>query len=202
MLFRLHESSGEAESLYGKIDPKKFGDSVYRSSPPENIQKKKRECFVVSEATMQNKKRRRIPGEESSVLNWRAEEGGAYQPKTKETRAAYESMLSLIQHQLCGQPLNIVSAAADEILAVLNDDNFNNSDKKKMEIEKLLNESISYQLILRITKKTKKKVILMWCQMMKKRMTMCSWKLMLLTLCRWAVALMMRYCRKLMKEWL
>ncbi|KAH0659375.1 hypothetical protein KY289_028123 [Solanum tuberosum] len=71
---------------------------------------------------MQNKKRRRIPGEESSVLNWREEEGGVYQPKTKETGAAYKCMLSLIQHQLCGQPLNIMSAAADEILAVLNDD--------------------------------------------------------------------------------
>ncbi|KAH0666759.1 hypothetical protein KY290_028932 [Solanum tuberosum] len=117
----LHEPSGEAESPYGKIDPKKFGDRVYRSSLPEKIQKKKRERFVVSETTMQNKKRRRIPGEESSVLNWREEEGGVYQPKTKETGAAYECMLSLIQHQLCGQPLNIMSAAADEILAVLND---------------------------------------------------------------------------------
>lgn len=138
----LHEPSGEAESLFGKIDPKKFGDRVYRSTPPEKIQKKKRERFVVSETTMQNKKRRRILGEESSVLNW-AEEGGVYQPKTKETRAAYESLLSLIQHQLCGQPLNIVSAAADEILAVLNDGYSNNSDKKKMEIEKVLNVSVS-----------------------------------------------------------
>ncbi|KAK6787740.1 hypothetical protein RDI58_016265 [Solanum bulbocastanum] len=132
----------EAESLYGKIDPKKFGDRVYRSSPPEKIQKKKRKRFVLSLATMQNKKRRRIPGEESSVLNWREEEGEVYQPKTKETGAAYESMLSLIQHQLCGQPLNIVRAAADEILAVLKDGNFSNSDKKKMEIEKVLNVSI------------------------------------------------------------
>ncbi|KAK4719515.1 hypothetical protein R3W88_017853 [Solanum pinnatisectum] len=128
----------EAESLYRKIDPKKFGDRVCRSSPPEKIQKKKRKRFVLSEATMQNKKRRRIPGEESSVLNWREEEGEVYQPKTKETGAAYEFMLSLIQHQLCGQPLNIVRAAADEILAVLKDGNFSNSDKKKMEIEKVL----------------------------------------------------------------
>nr|KJB73065.1 hypothetical protein B456_011G217300 [Gossypium raimondii] len=47
-------------------------------------------------------------------------------------------MLSLIQQQLGGQPLNIVSGAADEILAVLKNEGIKNPDKKK-EIEKLLN---------------------------------------------------------------
>ncbi|KAK8609363.1 hypothetical protein V6N13_061812 [Hibiscus sabdariffa] len=46
-------------------------------------------------------------------------------------------MLSLIQQQLGGQPLNIVSGAADEILAVLKSEGIKNPDKK--EIEKLLN---------------------------------------------------------------
>ncbi|KAK1566906.1 hypothetical protein Q3G72_005877 [Acer saccharum] len=79
-------------------------------------------------------KRRRL--REESVLT--STEEGLYQPKTKETRAAYEAMLSVIQQQLGGQPLNIVSAAADEILAVLKNDVFKNPDKKK-EIKKLLN---------------------------------------------------------------
>ncbi|KAL0446209.1 UNVERIFIED_CONTAM: DExH-box ATP-dependent RNA helicase DExH12 [Sesamum latifolium] len=47
-------------------------------------------------------------------------------------------MLSVIQQQLGGQPLNIVSGAADEILAVLKNETIKNPDKKK-EIEKLLN---------------------------------------------------------------
>ena len=47
-------------------------------------------------------------------------------------------MLSIIQQQLGGQPLNIVSAAADEILAVLKNDAIKHTDKKK-EIEKLVN---------------------------------------------------------------
>ncbi|KAF2310278.1 hypothetical protein GH714_007547 [Hevea brasiliensis] len=47
-------------------------------------------------------------------------------------------MLSVIQQQLGGQPLNIVSAAADEILAVLKNESVKTPDKKK-EIEKLLN---------------------------------------------------------------
>ncbi|KAI7981598.1 DExH-box ATP-dependent RNA helicase DExH12 [Camellia lanceoleosa] len=47
-------------------------------------------------------------------------------------------MLSVIQQQLGGQPLNIVSGADDEILSVLKNETVKNPDKKK-EIEKLLN---------------------------------------------------------------
>ncbi|KAF3629040.1 hypothetical protein FXO38_27907 [Capsicum annuum] len=122
----------EAESLHGKIDPKNFGDRVSRSTLPEKLQKRKGERFVC-DSTMQNTNKSRIQGE-SSVLNWmEAEEGGVYKPKTKETKSAYEAMLSLIQQQLCGQPLNIVRNMID-------------SDKKKMEIEKVLNERISNQV--------------------------------------------------------
>lgn len=134
-----HEPSGEPESLYGKIDPKSFGDRAYKGRPPEldeklqKARKKKEREPLVSEPTRQSKKRRL---QEESVLT--SSEEGVYQPKTKETRAAYEAMLSLIQQQLGGQPLNIVSGAADEMLAVLKNDNFKNPEKKK-EIEKLLN---------------------------------------------------------------
>lgn len=78
---------------------------------------------------------------EESVF--RSTEEGVYQPKTKETHAAYEAMLSVIQQQLGGQPLNIVSGDADEILAVLKNDTLKNPDKKK-DIEKLLN--LRYQV--------------------------------------------------------
>ncbi|GKC96861.1 DExH-box ATP-dependent RNA helicase DExH12-like protein, partial [Tanacetum coccineum] len=47
-------------------------------------------------------------------------------------------MLNVIQQQLGGQPLNVVSGAADEILAVLKNDTLKNRDKKVV-IEKLLN---------------------------------------------------------------
>ncbi|KAK4376103.1 hypothetical protein RND71_006780 [Anisodus tanguticus] len=140
-----HEPSGEPESLYGKIDPKSFGDRASKGRPPEldeklqKARKKKEREPLVSEPTRQSKKRRL---QEESVLT--SSEEGVYQPKTKETRAAYEAMLSLIQQQLGGQPLNIVSGAADEMLAVLKNDNFKNPEKKK-EIEKLLN-SISNQM--------------------------------------------------------
>ncbi|KAK9927935.1 hypothetical protein M0R45_025095 [Rubus argutus] len=135
-----HEPTGEPESLWGKIDPKSFGDRAYRGRPPElddklKKSKKKKERDPNAEpAPVRQSKRRRL--HEESVLT--ATEEGVYQPKTKETRAAYEAMLSVIQQQLGGQPLNIVSGAADEILAVLKNETFKNPEKKK-EIEKLLN---------------------------------------------------------------
>ncbi|KAK6148524.1 hypothetical protein DH2020_019436 [Rehmannia glutinosa] len=134
-----HEPTGEPESLWGKIDPKSFGDRAYRDKPPEleeklKKSKKKKDREPAFEAAPPKSKRRRL--QEESVLT--SSEEGVYQPKTKETRAAYEAMLSVIQQQLGGQPLNIVSGAADEILAVLKNDTIKNPDKKK-EIEKLLN---------------------------------------------------------------
>ncbi|XP_047146915.1 DExH-box ATP-dependent RNA helicase DExH12 [Vigna umbellata] len=138
-----HEPTGEPESLWGKIDPKSFGDRAYRGRPVEldeklekakNKKKKKDRDAAADAAASVPSKRRRVQHE--SVLS--ASDDGVYQPKTKETRAAYEAMLSVIQHQLGGQPLSIVSAAADEILAVLKNDTLKNTDKKK-DIEKLLN---------------------------------------------------------------
>ncbi|CAH9061484.1 unnamed protein product [Cuscuta epithymum] len=135
-----HEPTGEPETLWGRIDPKEFGTRAYKGKPAEleekvrKAKKKEREPLSSEPIPTRQSKKRRL--QEESVLT--ATEEGVYQPKTKETRAAYEVMLSVIQHQLGGQPLNIVSGAADEILAVLKNENFKNPEKKK-ETEKLLN---------------------------------------------------------------
>jgi pre-mRNA-splicing helicase BRR2 len=137
-----HEPTGEPESLWGRIDPKHFGDRVAHDRPPElndkinaaKKKKKERERDPIDSVSTRRSKRRRL--QEESVLT--ATDDGVYQPKTKETRAAYEAMLSVIQQQLGGQPLSIVSGAADEILAVLKNDTIKNPEKKK-DIEKLLN---------------------------------------------------------------
>ncbi|MQM18597.1 hypothetical protein Taro_051592 [Colocasia esculenta] len=141
-----HEPTGEPESLWGKIDPKHFGDRAYRGKPPEleeklkkSKKKKEREAPLAQEQRRDSKRRRM---QEESVLSL-AEEG-VYQPKTKETRAAYEALLSVIQQQFGGQPQDILSGAADEVLSVLKNEKVKNPDKRK-EIEKLLN-SISNQV--------------------------------------------------------
>ncbi|GJR72084.1 DExH-box ATP-dependent RNA helicase DExH12-like protein [Tanacetum coccineum] len=126
------QPNGEAESLSGRIDPRTFGDRVYRERPDK---KKKKGCDpLTSSFDERQSKKRRV--QEESVLTSMDEEG-VYQPKTKETRAAYEVLLNVIQQQLGGQPLNVVSGAADEILAVLKNDTLKNRDKKVV-IEKLL----------------------------------------------------------------
>lgn len=141
-----HEPTGEPETLWGKIDPRSFGDRAFRGKPPELEEKKKAKRKKEEPATEQVVKRstkRRRRGEEESVL-FLAEDDAVYRPKTKETRAAYEAMLSMIQEQLGGQPQDVLRGAADEVLAILKDDHKKNPDKKK-EIEKLLNP-ISNQL--------------------------------------------------------
>ncbi len=45
-----------------------------------------------------------------------------YRPRTQETRAAYEAILSFIREQFGDQPQDVLKGAADEILAVLKDD--------------------------------------------------------------------------------
>jgi pre-mRNA-splicing helicase BRR2 len=135
-----HEPTGEPESLHGKIDPKNFGDRAYVGKPAEvdeKVKKSKRKKKQSEPSTSEPSKRRRIY--EESVLF--SIDEGVYQPKTKETRAAYEAMLSIIQNKLGGQPLNIVGGAADEILSVLKNETVKNPEKKK-EIEKLLDDTI------------------------------------------------------------
>ncbi|CAM8964887.1 unnamed protein product [Rhodiola kirilowii] len=126
---------GGAESLYGKIDPKTFGDRAYRGRPAELDEKLKklrckREHGLLTEQATKRRKRHRL--QEESVLN--PSEDGVYRPKTKKCRAAYEAMLSVIQKQMCGQPLRNVTDAADEILSVLKNENLRNPEKRK-EIE-------------------------------------------------------------------
>ncbi|XP_045806633.1 DExH-box ATP-dependent RNA helicase DExH12-like [Trifolium pratense] len=67
---------------------------------------------------------------------------GIYQPKTKKTRAAYDTLLILIQQPLpgqplAGQPLSTVRFVADKILEILKNDAVNDRDKK-IKIEMLL----------------------------------------------------------------
>ena len=61
-----------------------------------------------------------MQGQGVSVLE--VEQQGVYRPKTRETRAAYEAMLSFIQGKFGDQPADVLRGAADEILATLKND--------------------------------------------------------------------------------
>lgn len=60
-----------------------------------------------------------------------------YRPKTRESRIAYEEMLSFIQTTLGDQPQDILRGAADEILAILKDESLRDPVRMK-EIDKIL----------------------------------------------------------------
>ncbi|XP_074274813.1 DExH-box ATP-dependent RNA helicase DExH12-like [Silene latifolia] len=149
-----HEPTGEPESLYGKIDPKSFGDRAARGRPPEldeklkKSKKKSREREAAEAGGVRQGKRRRT--KEESVLSVIDE--AVYKPKTKETSAAFEAMLNIVQGALGGQEPGILQGAADEILATLKDDTIKGPDKKKV-IEKLLGTTEVFDSLAALGKK-------------------------------------------------
>lgn len=45
--------------------------------------------------------------------------GGTYRPKTRETQAAYETLLSIVQEKLGDYATDVIAGAADEVLGIL-----------------------------------------------------------------------------------
>eukprot|EP00854_Cymbomonas_tetramitiformis_P003845 gene3845-4801_t len=138
-----HEPTGEPESLWGKINAKAFGDRVNSGTNTELEEKKKKSQAKREEKSKRTvddldelaKKKKRRTGGDEDVLSLGME--GLYRPKTKETRAAYESLLNAIQSQFGDQPQDILRGAAEEVLAVLKNDKTKDNEKKK-EVELLL----------------------------------------------------------------
>eukprot|EP00898_Chlorokybus_atmophyticus_P007000 jgi/Chlat1/7300/Chrsp58S06941 len=139
-----NEPTGEPETLWGKIDPKSFGDRVQYGKPAEVVEKEKAKAKKrdAKERGVGDEPRKRKKMDTDTVLNISTD--GLYQPKTKETRAAYEALLSSIQQQFGDQPRDILRGAADEVLVLLKTEKLKDLDKKK-EIEKLLNALSSEQ---------------------------------------------------------
>ena len=45
-----------------------------------------------------------------------------YRPKTRETQAAYETLLSVVQEKLGDYATDVIAGAADEVLGILKSD--------------------------------------------------------------------------------
>ncbi len=45
--------------------------------------------------------------------------GGTYRPKTRDTQAAYETLLAVVQEKLGDYATDVIAGAADEILGIL-----------------------------------------------------------------------------------
>ncbi|CAL8467727.1 g7265 [Coccomyxa elongata] len=134
------EPSGEPETLWGRMRGK-MGDRV-QFNKPEGLsekkakQKKKRDAILAGQDPDIDAPKRRKTGP-GTVLELDA--AGSYRPATKETRAAYEALLDLVRSQFGDQPADVLRGAAEEILAVLKNDNMKDPDKHK-EVNGLLGE--------------------------------------------------------------
>uniref|UniRef100_A0A453R8X1 RNA helicase n=3 Tax=Aegilops tauschii subsp. strangulata TaxID=200361 RepID=A0A453R8X1_AEGTS len=156
-----HEPTGEPQTLSGRIRARSFGDRAVRTRPPgleekrgESRGKKARDAASADLPHRDAKRvRRGSVRPEDNVLSLAHD--ALYKPRTRETRTAYEALLSVIQRQLGGQPLDVLGDAADEVLAALKDDRIRNPDKKKtchsMMILALLLSSKRMRMIRSIT---------------------------------------------------
>ncbi|GAN05971.1 pre-mRNA splicing factor [Mucor ambiguus] len=158
---RDQEPTGEPDSLWGKIDPKSFGSRVEREAPKDIEQKKKKAAAKRSDDS--NEKRRKKKEEKaiskaygySSVLSATEDwEGLNYRPRTKETREAYEHILSFVYEHLGDQARDVIRSAADDVLETLKTDTLKDFDKKK-EIESVIGhiESEHFAQLVNLSKK-------------------------------------------------
>jgi pre-mRNA-splicing helicase BRR2 len=158
---RDQEPTGEPETLWGKIDPKGFGSRVERETPKDMEEKKKKAAAKRSD---ENVERRRKKKEESalskaygysSVLSATEDwEGLSYRPRTKETREAYEHILSFVYQHLGDQERDVIRSAADDVLETLKTDTLKDFDKKKA-IEAVIGniESEHFAQLVNLSKK-------------------------------------------------
>lgn len=139
---RTNEPSGEAESLKDHLAGTRMGDRVGRSKPAEleemleKARKKRERAAAEAEAdaaAFGGAKRSRKDGG-GAPRNFLSElekiEGVSYRPKTKESRAVYEQVLTFMQKCLGDQPQEVLAGAAEEVLAILKDDALREPAKK------------------------------------------------------------------------
>ncbi|KAJ9088373.1 Pre-mRNA-splicing helicase BRR2 [Entomophthora muscae] len=130
---RDNEPTGEPDSLAGRINPADFGARAIREKPKE-IERQRQPAKKGKHGGEKKKgSARDISGQgygHTSVLGATDDfETLNYRPKTKETRAAYEMMLSLVQRQLGDQSQEVVRSATDAVLEILKTDTMKDLDK-------------------------------------------------------------------------
>ena len=142
---RADEATGEVESLHGKLGEVRMGDRLDRenhedlSSRIKKAQTKRQVEESTNEIRDKNKKRKKDGV--NNTLNVLQEteilDSINYRPKTRESRAAYEEILSFIQICLGDQPQDILLGAAEEVLSLLKDQKLRDPERHR-EIEKII----------------------------------------------------------------
>ncbi|CAG8581624.1 7898_t:CDS:2 [Paraglomus occultum] len=139
---RDHEPSGEPESLWGKINPKDFGNKAQRTSIKDLKAKKEKALRAEEAAEMKRRKKKESALKKaygySNVLAATEDlEGLSYRPRTKETRETYELILAFVHQNLGDQVQDVIRSAADNVLEILKTDTLKDYDKKR-EMESII----------------------------------------------------------------
>ncbi|KAF9584560.1 DEIH-box ATPase, partial [Lunasporangiospora selenospora] len=156
---RGNEPTGEAESLYGRIDPKEFGSRALRDT--SKIEEAKKKKTALSEKDVERRQKRaeekslRSAYGYSSVLAATEDlESDGYRPRTRETRHTYELILTFVQRYLGDVSHETVRSAGDQVLDTLHTETLKDYDKKK-EIEGLIGpvSSDQFSVLVNLGKK-------------------------------------------------
>ncbi|KAJ3286172.1 DEIH-box ATPase [Borealophlyctis nickersoniae] len=137
---RDQEPSGEPESLWGRIDGKKFGDRAMRTIDEEKQKREKKRKEREEKMRRTGAERQKKRSDKDKVARGYghdileatdAFEGETYRPRTKETHQTYDLILSFLSEQLGDIPPDVLHGAADAVLEVLKDDALKDFDRKK-----------------------------------------------------------------------
>ncbi|KAG0180469.1 DEIH-box ATPase [Apophysomyces sp. BC1034] len=157
---RDQEPTGEPETLWGRINPREFGARAEREAP-KDIEEKKKKAAERAEQLAEKKLRKKEESAinkaygHSSVLSATEDfEGLNYRPRTKETREAYEHILSFVYDHLGDQARDVIRSAADVVLDTLKTDTLKDFDKKR-EIESVIGsiQSERFAQLVNLSKK-------------------------------------------------
>ncbi|KAI0979875.1 hypothetical protein GJ496_001918 [Pomphorhynchus laevis] len=128
------EATGEVISLVGHLSGTRMGDKAVRTRPKllDETKSKKSKNDDNGDYDISKYKSQSLLSDALEDLS-----GIVYQPKSQETRQAYEAILTFLQSSLGEQPRDVLCGAADEILVVLKNDKLKDKERQ-IEIEQLV----------------------------------------------------------------
>ncbi|KAH8081708.1 hypothetical protein JL720_8831 [Aureococcus anophagefferens] len=141
---RTDEPTGEVESLFGKMGGQKMGDKLGRNKAPD-LEEKARRAKASREKRQRGDAEEHTRGKRKRRSGAEGDDGGssgAYEPKTKEARGAYEAILAGVRGAMGDVPRDVLRGAADEVLYTLKDDRVKDPDKH-VQLERLFGAKVA-----------------------------------------------------------
>ena len=134
-----NEPTGEVESLAGRM-AYHMGDKVGTGAAAPELEEKKKKAQAKRDrtakeaeaSTVEKLKKQKVfvAGRGSNIMTETDElEAINYRPKTRESKQAYEGILSVVQQSIGDQPQDVLRGAADEVLGLLKDDSLRDPER-------------------------------------------------------------------------